>query len=315
MAYDVLTSGYVSMDHIVKIKSPARVGMTSLVDNATCATVFYGGCNVNIAYALCRLGADAMPILRVGPDWETNGFKAFLEDAGVSTEATEVIEGEATSVCYLIEDNEGQHITLFYPGSMDARYHRPLDDRFFEGARFGVVTVASRPDNEEFFRKCRLHNVPVVFGMKADSDAFPRPFLEQLLLKSQIIFTNESERALIEKDFGLGAITDLMERGEARTIVTTYGERGSQYWHLREDGSMETACVPVCACTEVVDTAGGGDAYMSGFLYGLLHDQPLEDCCRMGSTLSSFILEHEGCCTGAPDLKTFMSRYEAFKAC
>lgn len=303
------------MDHIVKIKDPARVGHTSLISNSTCATIYYGGCHVNIAYALSRLGASAMPILRVGPDWETNGFKAFLEDAGISLEATTVIEGEATSVCYLIEDNEGQHITLFYPGSMDARYHRPLDDRLFVGVRYGVVTVASRPDNEEFFRKCRMHKVPVVFGMKADPDAFPRSFLEQLLLHSQIIFTNESERAGIERDFGLEAITDLMGRGETRVIVTTYGERGSQFWHLRDDGSVETACVPVCACTEVVDTAGGGDAYMSGFLYGLLNDRSLEDCCRMGSTLSSFVLEHEGCCTGAPDLPTFMSRFEAFRAC
>ena len=32
--YDVLTSGYVSMDHIIKIAEPARVGFTSIVTNA-----------------------------------------------------------------------------------------------------------------------------------------------------------------------------------------------------------------------------------------------------------------------------------------
>ena len=30
--YDVITSGYVSMDRIIKLKTPARVGFTSLVD-------------------------------------------------------------------------------------------------------------------------------------------------------------------------------------------------------------------------------------------------------------------------------------------
>ena len=34
MKYDVLTSGYVSMDHIIKIASPLQVGYTSLVTNA-----------------------------------------------------------------------------------------------------------------------------------------------------------------------------------------------------------------------------------------------------------------------------------------
>ena len=77
---DFLTSGYVSMDHMVKIKSPARIGFTSLIANKTNMDIYYGGCSVNIAYALCRLGLSAMPILRVGDDYETNGFKAFLEN-------------------------------------------------------------------------------------------------------------------------------------------------------------------------------------------------------------------------------------------
>lgn len=52
MKTDVLTSGYVSMDHIIKIDTPAKVGFTSLVTNQSNAQIFYGGCSVNIAYAL-----------------------------------------------------------------------------------------------------------------------------------------------------------------------------------------------------------------------------------------------------------------------
>lgn len=75
MKTDVLTSGYVSMDHIIKIDTPAKVGFTSLVTNQSNAQIFYGGCSVNIAYALCRLGMCAKPVLRVGGDYESNGFK------------------------------------------------------------------------------------------------------------------------------------------------------------------------------------------------------------------------------------------------
>ena len=53
---DVLTSGYVSMDHIIRIASPARIGFTSLVENQSNVNINYGGCSVNIAYALCRIG-------------------------------------------------------------------------------------------------------------------------------------------------------------------------------------------------------------------------------------------------------------------
>ena len=175
--YDFLTSGYVSMDHMLKIKSPAQIGYTSLIANKSNANIYYGGCSVNIAYALCRLGLSAMPILRVGDDYEENGFKAFLEAGNVPTEAISRVPGELTSICYLLQDNMGQHITLFYPGSMDGVYSKPLDDRFFEDAGMGVLTVGARCDNEEFFAKCRQHNVPLVFGMKGDMDAFPPDFL------------------------------------------------------------------------------------------------------------------------------------------
>ena len=50
MKIDVLTSGYVSMDHIIKINTPAKVGFTSIVSNRSNTEIFYGGCSVNIAY-------------------------------------------------------------------------------------------------------------------------------------------------------------------------------------------------------------------------------------------------------------------------
>lgn len=221
MKVDVLTSGYVSMDHIIKIATPAKVGFTSLVTNKSNSKIFYGGCSVNIAYALCRLGMKAMPVLRVGGDYESNGFKKFLEEGNVPQDGITQIAEEATSVCYLLQDNNNDHITIFYPGAMDGRYAQKMKDSLFETAKLGVITVASRPDNEEFFAKCKKHHVPVVFGMKDDFDAFPEPFLKQLLTESKIIFTNEVECEIIEKLFGLNTITELFKIGKADIIVTT----------------------------------------------------------------------------------------------
>lgn len=98
MKVDVLTSGYVSMDHIIKIATPAKVGFTSLVTNKSNSKIFYGGCSVNIAYALCRLGMKAMPVLRVGGDYESNGFKKFLEEGNVPQDGITQIAEEATSI-------------------------------------------------------------------------------------------------------------------------------------------------------------------------------------------------------------------------
>lgn len=300
MKYDVLTSGYVSMDHILKISQPARVGYTSLIANADCMRIYYGGCSVNIAAALCKLGLCAMPLLRVGKDWEENGFKAFLERCGVPLEGTRVLENECTSTCYLVQDNRGEHIALYYPGSMDRRWAAPPDDAFFAAARYGVITVASKPDNRYFLDACKRHGLPVVFGMKDDFDAFPVEFLKEILLESSIIFMNETERAIIEELFGCSTITQLFALGNARIIVTTLGEKGSLCYEKQADGTPLQHTIPACSVPRVVDATGAGDAYMAGFLYGHLHGRPVRECCCLGAALSSFVLQDVGCCTCIP---------------
>ena len=299
MKYDVLTSGYVSMDHIIKIASPLQVGYTSLVTNADNTKIHYGGCGVNIAVALSRLGKKGMPILRVGEDWETNGFKKFLEDAGVPLEGTKVLKDETTSTCYLLQDNNGDHVTVFYPGSMDKKYAGPIPDEFFEETRLGVITVASKPDNRYFAEQCKKHNVPIVFGMKDDFDAFPVEFLKELLTESTIIFTNEVERAIIEKLFGCDTIEELFKLGKVQILITTLGKDGSICYERTADGIKEHR-IGVCKTDLIVDATGTGDAYMSGFLYGYLNGQPTEECLRLGTALSAFVIQAVGCCTNIP---------------
>ncbi|MCI9527759.1 MAG: carbohydrate kinase family protein [Lachnospiraceae bacterium] len=312
MKTEVLTSGYVSMDHIIKIDTPAKVGFTSIVKNRSNAQIFYGGCSVNIAYALCRLGVCAKPVLRVGGDYESNGFKKFLQEGSVPLDGITELPEEATSVCYLIQDNNNDHITIFYPGAMDGKYARPLADELFADVKLGVITVASRQDNEEFFAKCRKHKVPVVFGMKDDFNAFPEAFLKQLLQGSKIIFTNEVERKMIEDMYGLKDITEIFEIGEVEIIVNTLGREGS-VCYIREGEKVRKEKIGICKVERVVDATGSGDAYMAGFIYGYLHGCQPEECCKLGGTLSSFILQAEGCCTNVPTERQLLEKVKVFE--
>lgn len=122
---DVLTSGYVSMDHIIRIASPARIGFTSLVENQSNVNINYGGCSVNIAYALCRLGMRALPILRVGEDFESNGFKQFLMDGNVPLDGiTEIRRKKPVYViCCRIT------ITIISPFSILVRWMKNMRDQ------------------------------------------------------------------------------------------------------------------------------------------------------------------------------------------
>jgi sugar/nucleoside kinase (ribokinase family) len=308
MRYDVITGGYVSLDRIIKITSSLGVGFTSLVENSDNAKIYYGGCSINIAYHLARLGLRTLPIVRVGRDFEESGFRDFLSRGNVCLDAIETVAEDMTPNCYLLEDPQGQHVTVFYPGAQGRKYYRPMKKEFFQDAGLGVMTVGSEPDNLEFFRKCRDAGIRMVFGMKADFDAYPDGVLKEALLYSSVIFTNESERQEMEKRLGIGSLTELLKSGNLRIIVTTRGTRGSVYYE-RAGERIVSGEIFATPCRGTVDTTGSGDGYISGFLYGYLRGYDTESCCRLGSTMASFIIESMGCCTGAPDEGELMRRF------
>lgn len=310
--YDVVTSGYVSLDRIINILSPLKVGFTSLVENCNNAKIYYGGCSVNIAYVLAKLGLSAVPYIRVGEDYKETGLCSFLQDANVCTDAIEVVPNESTSNCYMLEDPEGNHVTVYYPGAMDGKYAKEMKDGFFEQTKFGVITVGSYPDNREFLNKCEEYNVPLIFGMKSDFDAFPIEFLKEILNYSKIIFMNQAERETIEQLYHMASVTDLFKSGKAEIIVVTLGKRGSMCYRKTEEGYNATE-IRTAHCADVVDTSGSGDSYIAGFIYGYLKGFDAVECCNLGSVIASYIVEKRGCCTNAPTEEQLQERYKEFK--
>lgn len=310
MKVEVLTSGYVSMDHIIKLKTPAKVGFTSIVENQSSAEIFYGGCSVNIAYELCKLGIDSMPLIRVGKDYESTGFKSFLEEAKVPTRGVNIIEEDITGYCYLLQDNNNEHITIFYPGAMDRKYASGFKEELFKDAKLGVITVASIDDNMDFFRKCQKFNIPIVFGMKDDMEAFPEYFLKEILKESKIIFTNEVECEIIKHIKGISDIKELFIDGKVDILVTTLGADGS-ICYIRKGEKIIEKRIESIRINNVVDASGGGDAYMSGFLYGYLKDFDPVDCCRFGTIMASHIIQKEGCLSNVPDESKLLGDFDS----
>jgi adenosine kinase len=194
---------------------------------------------------------------------------------------------------------------------MDKKYAKPMPDQFFQAARLGVLTVGSYQDNLEFFNKCKKHDLPLVFGMKCDFDAFPKEFFTEVIHYSRIIFTNRMEREEIEKRLGLRSIADLLDRGRAEVIVTTLGAQGSVCYH-KSHGELVVNEVEAANFGPVVDTTGSGDAFIAGFLYGYLTGKPVQECGELGSVLASFVIEQPGSCSNAPSEAEFQQRYAQF---
>lgn len=69
-------------------------------------------------------------------------------------------------------------------------------------------------------------------------------------------------------------------------------------------------CIPPLPGVKAVDATGGGDAFMSGFLYGLFHNQPVEACVRYGNVMGGTCVQGIGCLTKYVDEKELLELAE-----
>ena len=306
---DLVASGYCSLDHIIKIKSKAKVGQTSIVTNKDNRKIYYGGCNVNVAYALAKLNKNAMPIIRVGDDYKSTEFKAYLEASGINLDGIGYVEDAHTSGAYLIEDDTSNHITLFYPGAMSETYVHEYKDTWFKNTKMALMTVASKKDNEVFFNQCIKYDVPLYFGVKMDKDAFPKSFLKTIIKGITGIFMNENEAECLVDLFDIDYIINLFDIApKLDLIVITKGKQGSLAYHKQSEG-IESIASGIVKTDNFVDAVGSGDAYIAGFMYGLLNKSSIKTCMHYGATLSSFAIEGMGATSNLPTKKEFLDKY------
>lgn len=306
--YEVVVSGYCSLDRVIKIDKDAEVNKTSLVINHDNTIPRFGGCNINVAVDLTRLGIKTLPIVRVGFDYEDSGFKAFLVKEKLDTHTITRVKNVATSTCYLIENPKLDHITLFYPGAMGSEYFTPYNDAWFKGAKAALITVGDLVDNLECVRLAKKHNVPLYLGMKMDSSAFPVSFLREVVKNLSGIFANEKEIRYILDALNLDSPESILRKyPNVAFIAVTKGSKGSQLTYRKND-TIESHTIGVVPVEKYGDSVGSGDGYIAGFLYAILRNYTYIEAMELGATLATFIIESEGATAGAPSLESLMSR-------
>jgi len=103
-----------------------------------------------------------------------------------------------------------------------------------------------------------------------------------------LLFANESElKALFQTDDFDQAAEALRQR--VKLAAVTRSEKGSII--LSQGERLTVAAEPV---EKVVDTTGAGDQYAAGFMFGLSHGRPLQQCGKLASLAAAEVISHYG---------------------
>jgi sugar/nucleoside kinase (ribokinase family) len=130
-------------------------------------------------------------------------------------------------------------------------------------------------------------------------ERYRESLLEWIPGNVDLLFANGAElRAMTEKD---GDDERVLRDAQmfAPTVVMKIGRRGCLVVH----GGEVYACDPVGESR--VDTTGAGDSFAAGYLFGVLHNEPREECARIANTLAGEIVSVDGCNYDALDPDRF----------
>lgn len=277
-----------------------------------------GGMGLNICAGLASLGETVYPVLTYADYRQRDFLREFAEKNQMPSDGIMDPPKEARGTTIMIQDNEKNHMTLIteYENRLATSTfygHQEMKPHFFRDSRYVILTAPMAMNVQSAIDAVRESGTPLVFSMRKDPNALPKDKLAQILDLSTVIFANETETAYLKEEFGLNEIRDLFRNERLQIFAETLGAKGSRVYH-RIDGAV--VCTEVSSvrpdCSEL-ETVGAGDAYVSGFMYGLVHERNIRQCALLGGTLSSFVLEKEGSITNLPNEAQLLVRYEKIR--
>ncbi len=162
-------------------------------------------------------------------------------------------------------------------------------DLFYENSK-GAKVCEMGLDYLEVYRKLKAEGTTLVFDTG---------WLDDLSLEKYADYIKIADYYTPNKSEAL-KITGASTPQEALEILSKHFEKAivkvdSMGCLIKEDGKITT--VPVMKDVISVDSTGAGDAFKSGFMYGLFHGYSFEDCIKFGNVTGGTCVTGVGCLT------------------
>jgi len=282
---DVVCVGAALIDIIARTSHHPANEQETFVDTFTQAS---GGSAANTAVACAILELRAGFIGRLGIDSFGDELLADFRSNGVNTWGVVRDPDRQSGLCFIAIDEDGRRRMYAHSGAAGALLPSDLDADYLRSA--SVVHLADLYDVEPLTAAAEIaHDHATVCLNPGGLIASQGMDVVRRLLQSTDVFISSLNEAstltgVMEPDDVINAV----QSEGPRTIVLTLGAEGC----IATGGgvTVEIPAFPV----DVIDTTGAGDAFSAGFIYGLLHDMELPECCRWGAATAARCVETAG---------------------
>jgi sugar/nucleoside kinase (ribokinase family) len=306
---DVLCVGIAVMDVMAKpvddVPAWDHLGTFDHLEN------HIGGCAVNTAVDLARLGLRTGVSVCVGADGAGQFIKNTLATSGLDTRGVVETGGVASSFTFVMIGSDGRRRYLHHVGANAAFTETDIPDRLLGRTRFlhvGGSFLMPGMDGEP--TACLLKRAKDL-GLTTSLDTAYNPrvkaqaLIEPCLKYLDVFLPSVEEAELITRKTDPEAMLDCFS---AAAIPVLGIKLGAQGCIVRSQGkTYRQAAFQV----RPVDTSGAGDAFMAGFIYGLIQGWETPRTARFANAVAAHCIQAVGCSTGirpAEEILKFMEQ-------
>ena len=293
--FDAVGFGLNAVDHLIVVPEyPAFDTKMRLLEHKQSA----GGQTASAMVALQRLGLKTAYAGRFGSDPEGLFGLETLKEDGVNVDYAEVVDGARNQIAFITIDARNGERTIVW--DRDDRLAYTPEDAPVEFGSMGRVLHLDAHDPPACLRLAKAAresgtivsaDIDNVYGGLPDL----LPFIDILIgskeFPHRVTGIVDQRESLVELQARYGCAITGMTLGTQGAVVYCNGE-------FIESPAFEAPG----GCR---DTTGAGDAFHSGFLYGLLRGEDVATCLRYGNAVAAMKCSALGARTGLPTQAQF----------
>jgi len=317
---EVVGLGALNIDHIHKVERIHDDGEAVVKDVES----FPGGSAANTIYGLGKLGVRTGFVGIVGEDAEGQLLLRDFKRVNVDTSQIWTKRRGKTGSVIGFADIEGRRSLYVLPGANSELAMKHLSEKYIN--RAGMLHVSSFADDSQLnllleFISGLDDSTKFSFAPGELYAAKGLNTLAPILRRTYVLFINYNEmKRLTGKEItdggkaclelgchivvvtlGRGVSLEPTDEARHRIASAVCFVSGTEDSYIIEPVRVETVSEP--------ETTGAGDAFATGFLYGLLKEKGFEECGRLGDIVAQFCITKAGGRAGLPTLRELASRY------
>jgi len=304
---DVICVGILVADVIArtvnKLPDPGKLDLVDKIE------LYTGGCAVNSAIDMAKLGLDVGVIGKIGND----GFGKFLSVAlkaeGVNTEGLVIDEKTSTSSSMVTVDKNGERSFLHCQGANAEFVIEDINYEVIEHSKIvfvGGAMLLEKFDGEQcaaFLKKTKEMGKYNVLDTAWDSTGKWMEILKPCMPYIDLFIPSIEEAIMFSGKEKLEEIADVFLEMGVKITVIKLGKKGCYI----KDSMGEIEIIPAFNVENAVDTTGAGDSFVAGFLFGTSKGWNLYECGIFANAVGAHCVMAAGASTGIKSYEEVMT--------